>query len=67
MTRYESDCVSCGFPCRRESCPHYRVLVMECDKCGDETDTLYYGRSGDELCADCALEELEKVRVEECY
>lgn len=24
---------------------------------------LYYGRSGDELCADCALEELYKVRV----
>lgn len=66
MMRYEeSGCVSCSFPCIRDSCPYYRVLVMTCDRCGEETDTLYYGRSGDELCADCALEELEKVRVEE--
>ena len=65
MTRYESDCVSCGLPCLGTACPHYRVLVMTCDRCGEETDTLYYGRSGDELCAGCALKELEKVRVEE--
>lgn len=63
MVRYESDCVSCVLPCLGTACQHYRVLVMECDECGEETDTLYYGRSGDELCADCALKELEKVRV----
>ena len=64
MVRYESDCVSCGLPCLGTACPHYRVLVMTCDKCGEETNALYYGRNGNELCADCALEELEKVRVD---
>lgn len=35
-----------------------------CDKCHAEVDELYYGAGGKQLCSDCALEELEKVRVE---
>ena len=61
MTSYESDCVSCGFPCLGTACPHYRDLVMTCDRCGDEVGTLYYGKKGNQLCTYCALQELEKV------
>ena len=64
MVRYESDCVSCGLPCIGTACRHYRILVMECDKCHEEVDELYYGTNGKQLCADCALKELEKVEVE---
>ena len=63
MVRYESDCVSCGLPCLGASCRNYRVFVMECDKCHKEVGELYYGVNGDQLCAACVLEELEKVRV----
>lgn len=31
MIRYESQCVSCGFPCRYEACRYYKVRVLECD------------------------------------
>ena len=61
MTRYESQCVDCGFPCRYEACRYYRVKILICDTCKDEVQELYYGVSGKELCADCALKELEKV------
>lgn len=61
MIRYESQCVNCGFPCRYEACRNYRVKVLICDDCKDEVQELFYGVSGMELCADCALKELEKV------
>lgn len=60
MTRYESQCVSCGFPCRYEACRCYKVRVLECDNCGDEADKLYR-IDGEELCESCVLERLEVV------
>ena len=61
MIRYENQCVNCGFLCRYEACRYYKVRVLECDCCREEADKLYIGISGKELCAECALEELEVV------
>lgn len=63
MVKYENDCVDCGQPCLGNGCPYYKVPYLYCDSCGDETDTLYYGANGDELCEHCILEQLEKVRI----
>lgn len=54
MTRYESNCVSCGFPCRHEGCPYYKVLTLFCDQCGDEVEDLY-DYDGKQVCEDCLL------------
>lgn len=59
-TRYENQCVSCGFPCRYESCRYYKVKVLECDICHDEFEKLYW-LDGMELCESCVLERLEVV------
>lgn len=58
--RYESQCVSCGFPCRYEACRYYKVRILECDNCGDEVDKLYRIDDG-EYCESCVLERLEVV------
>lgn len=66
MVYYEDECCGCAtetYPCLGNSCPKLHVLHVECDKCHKEVDELYYGENGDQLCADCALEELEKVEV----
>lgn len=55
----ESDCVNCGFPCRYESCPHYKVIRFYCDKCGEETKLYHY--DGFEVCEDCLLKEFDIV------
>lgn len=60
MIRCESQCVSCGFPCRYEVCRYYKVKVLECDNCGDEVDKLYL-LGEEELCESCVLERLEVV------
>lgn len=60
MTRYESQCVDCGFPCRYEACRYYKVRVLECDCCHEEADRLYM-LDGEELCSQCALDRLEVV------
>lgn len=60
MVKIESDCVDCGLPCLYDSCPHYQVVVYECDDCGDEVDSLYYF-DGQELCIDCIELRLERV------
>jgi hypothetical protein len=61
MVTYENQCVDCGKPCLYDSCPHYSVRVLICDRCGEYEDKLYcYG--GEELCGMCALEELEVVK-----
>lgn len=64
MIKEENRCQECNsalYPCVGDSCElrHYRALY--CDKCKDEVEKLYIGLSGRELCADCALKELEVV------
>lgn len=62
--RYENECFDCAtesYPCKGDSCPYRHVRRLYCDNCGDVFDKLYIGVSGKELCAECALEELEVV------
>lgn len=59
MKKVESGCVNCGLPCLGRDCPNYEETHYYCDKCGEETTLYYY--DGEELCADCILESLEKV------
>lgn len=60
MTRYENQCVDCGFPCRYEACRNYRVRVLKCDNCHDEVEKPYR-LDGEESCSQCALVRLEVV------
>ena len=63
MVRVESGCVDCGLPCIYEACPHYKVVIYECDSCGDETKLFHY--EGKELCIDCIEQKLERVECNE--
>ena len=59
----ESNCYDCGFPCIYEACRYYKVVRYYCDRCGQEED-LYYWDS-EQLCADCILQQLERVEDDE--
>lgn len=62
MKKIVNECVGCtdiGLHCIGDSCPNRNVVRFYCDKCGAET-TLY-DYYGDELCADCLLEEFDVV------
>lgn len=59
MMKIENECVDCGLPCLGDSCPFRNVTRYYCDKCNDEAQLYHY--DGMELCADCILEQLEKV------
>lgn len=56
----ESDCCECGFPCRGTSCKYFSVTRYVCDECDAEVDELYWWE-GWQICADCVLDQLEKV------
>ena len=65
MIAIESDCVDCPaeMGCIYGACPYYRVVRYYCDKCGEE-ETIYEF-DGEQLCADCILERLERVEYYE--
>lgn len=56
----KNDCVGCGFPCNSDGCPYNRASHLVCDCCGEETDLYYFDNQ--ELCAECILDRLEKVK-----
>ena len=58
--KIESRCVDCGFPCRGNACPNYKVQVNYCDVCGSEGAK--YSLDGDDMCEECA-ETIDKVMV----
>ena len=60
--RKESDCYSCGecIGCGRDHLYDYEYL--ECDKCGDEVETLYV-YEGKELCYDCLMDNIEIIEL----
>ena len=60
MVRRVSDCVSCGFPCKRKNCPHYEQVEKICDCCGEFVDTLYWF-DGEQYCGDCILKQFDEV------
>ena len=64
MIRVESECVDCGLPCIYDACPHYKVIIYECDSCGDEAFDLYHF-DGQQLCIDCIEHRLERVEYNE--
>lgn len=61
MKRIENECVGCPpeMGCLGGACPHQNVPHYYCDRCGEETTLHHY--DGEELCADCLLEEFEIV------
>lgn len=58
------DCQSEGYPCIGKLCHRRNALHLICDKCKRPSDELYYGQGNAELCAECALGELERVKAE---
>lgn len=65
MIKIQSNCQQCGLPCLKDNCPNYRIKTLICDKCKDEVYILYYApQSGKEVCIECAVGELEKVKVD---
>ena len=63
MIKEQSNCQQCGLPCLKDNCPNYRVKTLICDKCEDEVYVLYAGPHK-EVCIECAVGELEKVKVD---
>ena len=59
MVRIENGCVGCGLPCLGGSCPNYRIVVLECDRCHDEVEELF-DVDGEDLCLDCLKNEFRK-------
>lgn len=59
MIKYENDCVSCGFPCKFNSCPYYSAPHYYCDRCGDEDELYEY--EDEQLCENCLLHTVPKV------
>lgn len=67
MKRTENECVDCkslGLPCFGDSCPNRNVVRFYCDRCGVEERL--YGYYGEEICAECLLEEFEIVEGSDC-
>ena len=62
MIKKGNDCVGCEtcIGCERK----YDYYYHECDRCGS-SEQLYLWYNGEELCAECILEEFEKVDIEE--
>lgn len=64
-TVYENECCGCAtpaYPCMGNNCPRRNVPHLYCDECKDDVEELYK-LDGKELCADCALERLEKITL----
>lgn len=61
MINYENECICCGIvPCLGNACPNRHIKKLYCDECGDEVKKLYIV-DGAELCADCALTNLDWI------
>ena len=61
----DNECVGCPeeIGCTREACPHYEVIRLYCDCCGEEELNLWYF-DGYQWCQDCIFKCLEKVEYE---
>lgn len=67
MIKYENDCCGCAngaYPCRGNSCELRHAKHLYCDECRDDVETLYIV-NGYELCGNCALDEFEKISLED--
>lgn len=61
MKYYTNECVDCGFPCRHEACPNYKVEHFRCDFC-EEEDVVLYHYDGHEICENCLLKQFDIVK-----
>ena len=65
MIKYEDECVGCPpeMGCLHGACKYSNVPRFYCDECGDEVDDgdLYHF-DGAQLCLECIVEKLERVR-----
>ena len=62
MIKVENECLGCkdiGLTCFGVRCPYKDVPRFYCDRCGREEKLYHY--DGEELCANCILEEYEIV------
>ena len=60
----ENECVNCGLPCLRQSCPYWAVTRLYCDCCNNEEYDLYWFED-EQLCIDCIIKRLERVEYDE--
>ena len=66
MITYENECCGCAvpaYPCMGDACPNRHVPHLYCDRCKEEVDTLYE-YEGEQVCVDCILKSLDKVKIE---
>lgn len=59
MFKIENECVDCGKPCLRDSCPYRNVTRYYCDDCGDESELFEFDDK--ELCMDCIKKRLRPI------
>lgn len=59
MKSIENECVDCDLPCLGDACKYTHVTHYYCDECQEEAELYYF--EGEELCANCILDRLEKV------
>lgn len=71
MIQETNDCVGCateGYRCLGDICSYRHTKHYICDMCGQEIDPEYeslYKFDGEELCLDCLIEKIPKVRKED--
>ncbi len=58
MIKFEDQCVGCPQGCI--NCGRKRTPIMICDDCGEEVEDLYEV-GNQQLCGECALNNLDKV------
>lgn len=67
MIKYVNECCGCAvpaYPCLGSSCPNRNVPHYVCDNCGvDDEDEDIYEFDGQQLCAECILNSLEKLNL----
>lgn len=66
MKKVFNECVGCtaiGLPCLGSACSFRNVTRLFCDWCGEETDILYEGECGEELCEECELKSFEDAKI----
>ena len=67
MKKIENECIDCPkeLGCMGDACPNRNVARFYCDRCGDENTLYHY--DGEELCADCLIEQFDMVEGSEIW
>ena len=65
MVRFEDECVGCPteMGCLGGACKYTDVPHLICDIC--ESETILYHFNDQHLCAECVLDQLDEVTMEE--